>query len=56
MSGVTSHSADGVGKYTVFNIKGNSFRFITEIYYASQVVLTRHVLTHADYSRGGWKK
>jgi len=49
-------SADAVGKHTVFNIKGNHYRLIVEIYYRSQVVLVRHVLTHAEYDRGDWKK
>lgn len=49
-------SADAAGKYTVFNIKGNEYRLITEIYYVSQVVLARAVLTHAEYDKEGWKK
>ena len=56
----TYSRADGVpvGEkvYTVFNILGNSFRLITEIYYDDQVILVRHVLTHADYDKGNWKK
>jgi mRNA interferase HigB len=48
-------TADLVGKLIVFNIKGNTYRLIAEIYYAQQVVLIRHVLTHAEYDRGGWK-
>jgi mRNA interferase HigB len=52
--------ADGVpvGErvYTVFNIAGNSFRLVAEIYYEDQVLLVRHVLTHAEYDKGDWKK
>lgn len=48
-------SADGVGRFTVFNIKGNSFRLITEINYLTGRMYIRHVLTHAEYGRGGWK-
>lgn len=48
-------SADGVGKYTVFNIKGNQFRLITEINYRAGRIYIRYVLTHAEYDRGGWK-
>ena len=40
----------------VFNIKGNAYRLITEINYQSRRIFLRHVLTHADYSKGGWKK
>jgi mRNA interferase HigB len=49
-------AADGVGKYTVFNIKGNAYRLIAEIFYESQVILIRAVLTHAEYDKEGWKK
>lgn len=49
-------SADGVGKYTVFNIKGNNFRLISEINFGGQRVYIRHVLTHAEYDKGAWKQ
>jgi mRNA interferase HigB len=49
-------SADGVGKYTVFNIKGNAFRLIAEINYRTGRLYIRHVLTHAAYDREGWKR
>jgi mRNA interferase HigB len=56
----TYPSADGIPfgerTYTVFNIAGNSFRLVTEIYYKDQVILIRHVLTHAEYTKGDWKK
>ena len=56
----TYSHADGIpaGKkvYTVFNICGNTFRLITEIFYKDQIVLIRHVLRHGEYDRGGWKK
>ena len=48
-------SADAVGEFTVFNIKGNAFRLITEINYRTGKVFLRHVLTHAEYSKEGWK-
>ena len=48
-------SADAVGEFTVFNVKGNSFRVITEINYKKQRVYLRHVLTHAEYDKGDWK-
>lgn len=48
-------SADLVGLYTVFNIKGNHYRLIAEINYRSGTVFIRHILTHADYDKGNWK-
>lgn len=51
----TLSSADGVGKWTVFNIKGNQYRLIAEINYPASRIYIRHVLTHAEYDRGGWK-
>jgi mRNA interferase HigB len=48
-------NADPVGRFTVFNIKGNAYRLIAEIYYANQVVLIRHIMTHAEYDKGNWK-
>lgn len=49
-------SADAVGKFTVFNIKGNECRLIAEINYHSGRVFVRQVLTHAEYSKGKWKR
>jgi mRNA interferase HigB len=48
-------TADAVGRFTVFNIKGNAYRLITEINYSAGRIFLRHVLTHAEYSKGGWK-
>ncbi len=52
----TYSSADSVDKWTVFNIKGNQYRLITEINYQFGRIYIRHVLTHAEYDRGGWKQ
>jgi mRNA interferase HigB len=49
-------SADGVGKHTVFNIKGGSYRLISEINYRTKRVFIRYVITHAEYDKVGWKK
>ena len=48
--------ADSVGKWTVFNVKGNKYRLITEINYAKQFVFVRHFLTHSEYDKGAWKR
>lgn len=49
-------TADAVEDLTVFNIKGNAYRLITEINYRTGRIFLRHVLTHAEYSKGAWKK
>ena len=42
--------------YTVFNIGGNNYRLITEIFYKDRTILVRHVLTHQEYDKEAWKK
>jgi mRNA interferase HigB len=42
-------SADQVGALTVFNIAGNKFRLVAEIFHGHQVLLIRGVYTHKDY-------
>jgi mRNA interferase HigB len=52
----TLSTADVVGRWTVFNIKGNQYRLVTEINYRFGRIYIRHVLTHSEYDRGGWKQ
>ena len=47
--------ADPVVQFTVFHIKGNAYRLITEINYGTGRIFIRHVLTHAEYDKGAWK-
>lgn len=49
-------TADAVDQFTVFNIKGNAYRLITEVNYRTGRIFLRDVLSHAEYSKGGWKK
>ncbi len=49
------NSADAVGNFTVFNIKGNDYRLIFSIDYESQVIFVKYVLTHAEYNKEQWK-
>jgi mRNA interferase HigB len=49
-------SADVVEEFTIFNIKGNAYRLVTEINYRTGRIFLRQVLTHAEYDREGWKK
>jgi mRNA interferase HigB len=48
-------SADAVGNFTVFNIKGNKYRLIVSIDFGSQVIYYKYFLTHAEYDKGDWK-
>ena len=47
-------TADAVGRFTIFNIKGNAYRLVAEINYRTQKIFLRHVLTHAEYSKRNW--
>jgi mRNA interferase HigB len=49
------HNADLVGRRTVFNIAGNKYRLIARVNYQTQRVFVLHILTHAEYDRGGWR-
>ncbi len=48
-------SADQVGDQTIFNIGGNKFRLVAELYYESQILLVRKILTHSEYDKRKWK-
>lgn len=48
-------SADLVDDLTVFNIGGNKYRLITAIHFNRGKVYIRHILTHEEYDREGWK-
>jgi mRNA interferase HigB len=49
-------SADLVGRYTVFNIKGNKYRLIARIVYRTQTLFIVAVMTHEEYDLGKWKE
>ncbi len=49
-------NADFVDPYTVFNIKGTSYRLIVKIEYSWQMIFVKHLITHAEYDKGDWKK
>lgn len=37
----------------IFNIKGNSYRLDTKVYYKRQVIIVKRIGTHAEYDK--WK-
>lgn len=47
--------AEAVGNFTVFNIKGNSYRLIVSIDYEKQLIYVKYILTHAEYDKESWK-
>ena len=48
--------ADYVAPYTVFNIRGNNYRLVVKIEYQRSMIFIKHLLTHDEYMRNGWKK
>lgn len=48
--------ADSGTIMTIFNIGGNKFRLITNVWYRGRQVYIKMVLTHAEYNKGKWKK
>ena len=48
--------ADIVGRRTVFNIHGNDYRLIARVNYETKRVFILHILTHAEYTKGEWKR
>jgi mRNA interferase HigB len=49
-------SASLVGSCIVFNIRGNKYRLVTRILYASQKVFVLKVMTHNQYDDGRWQQ
>ena len=53
-------AADQVGRYLVFNVRGNKHRLIVGVRYAtdkhSGTLFVKHFLTHAEYAKGFWKE
>jgi mRNA interferase HigB len=52
----TLHRTDCVEGKTIFNIKGNRYRLIAIVNYASQTIFVKALITHAEYSKGNWKR
>ncbi len=48
--------ADFVDPYTIFNIRGGNYRLIVKIEYRWQMIFVKHLLAHAEYTKGGWKQ
>jgi mRNA interferase HigB len=48
-------SAEAVGSFTVFNVKGNKYRLIVSLNYKRQIAYVKYILTHAEYEKDKWK-
>jgi mRNA interferase HigB len=48
-------NSDVVGTCVVFNVANNRCRLIAYIRYDYEKVFILHILSHADYDKGGWK-
>ena len=51
----TFSSAEAVGNFTVFNIRGNKYRLILAIQYDKRLAYFKYFLTHAEYDKDKWK-
>ena len=49
-------SANQHDRWIIFDIGGNKYRLIASVHFNRGKVYIRHILTHAEYDRGGWKK
>jgi mRNA interferase HigB len=54
--GSVDYVAVGQSGFYIFNIGGNKYRLIAAIHFDKQRIFIRHVLTHAEYDKGDWKK
>ena len=52
----TWRNTDCVKGKTVFNIKGHRYRLIAIVNYESQSIIVKMLVTHAEYSEGGWNQ
>lgn len=52
----TFASADLLGNKIVFYIGGNKYRLVAAVHFNRGKLYIRHILTHADYDKGAWKR
>ena len=49
-------SVDKVAEWQVFDIGGNKYRLIAYIRFDWHRCYIKHMLTHAEYDKGAWKR
>jgi len=52
----TYPATDMVGSLAIFNIKGNRYRLIARMAFPCRRIYIKEFLTHAEYTKGAWKK
>ena len=52
----TYRDTDMVGALAIFNIKDNHYRLIVRMAFPYRRIYIKEFLTHAEYTRGAWKK
>ena len=52
----TYPATDMVGMLAILNIKGDRYRLIVRMVFQYRRVYIKEFLTHAEYSKGAWKK
>ncbi len=51
----TFGTADYVKPFTVFDIRGNKYRLVARVSYASGTASIQGIYTHAEYDSGKWR-
>ena len=49
-------STDMVGNLAIFHLRGNNYRLIVRMVFRCQRIYIKELLTHAEYTKRGWKK
>ena len=49
-------AADLVGRFVVFNIRGNHYRLAAIVSFNKGKVYVHRIMTHKEYDRGDWKQ
>ena len=49
-------AVDKVGPLMVFNVGGNKLRLVAAVHFNTGRVFIRHILSHAEYDAGTWKR
>jgi len=47
--------ADQYESLLIFNIRHNRYRLIAKVDYRAKLLMVKGLLTHKEYTRGGWK-